>query len=382
MNTASWWRFDFTLLASALALLGLGVVLIYSGSLVRYGGNEPLLSGPVTRQIGYAVVGFALMAMLARLDYRMWSAFSPILYAGAILGLLIVLAIGDSSFGSRRWISFAGVQLQPSEPAKLITIVLLARLLSQDTGERFIAGGLFLRTWLLAVVPAVLIFVEPDLGTAIVFGAIWLEMVFIAGARTRHLVVLLSTGVVLLPFLALALLRGYQLDRLRIFLDPASDPLGTGFNINQAAISIGSGGMTGKGLFNGPQTQLDFLRTQTTDYIFSVLGEELGFLGAMLLLALYVVILVRGIRIAQRSHDPFGQLVASGIVLMILSQVFINIGVNVRLFPVTGIPLPFVSQGGSSLVSMFMAVGLLESIAMRQRRSRYRTSTGTRLLLR
>jgi rod shape determining protein RodA len=380
MKTVSWRHFDFILLGGCLALLGLGLTLIYSGSLASFGGDEPILGGPVSRQVAYALLGMTLMVVLARIDYRSWSAFSPLLYLAVLFGLLVVLVIGDSAFGSRRWISFAGVQLQPSEPGKLVTIILLARILSED-GGRYLSGRTFMLTLAVAAVPALFVFAEPDLGTSVVFIAVWFGMVFVAGAQTKHLLLLFSAGIVALPFAMLGLLRGYQMERLRIFLDPSCDPLGTGFNIKQAAISIGSGGWTGKGLFNGPQTQLDFLRTQSTDYIFSVLGEELGFIGAMLLFGLFILVLSRGVRAASRSRDPFGRLVATGIVVMIMAQVFINIGVNIRLFPVTGIPLPFISQGGSSLVSMFMAIGILQSIILRQRPSRFRAASSERLLL-
>jgi rod shape determining protein RodA len=380
MNTARWRQFDWVLLLTSLALVALGITLIYSGSLARYSGDEPLLSGPVVRQLIYASVGLGLMFVLARIDYRGWSAFAPALYAAAVLALIVVLFIGNAEFGSRRWFSVAGVQLQPSEPAKLILIVLLARLLSADAG-RYLSGRTFLKTLGLALAPAALVFSEPDLGTAVVFVAIWFGMVFMAGARPRHLILLISGGLVALPFAMLAMLHGYQRERLAVFLDPSRDPLGTGFNINQAAISIGSGGLTGKGLTQGTQTQLDFLRTQTTDYIFSVLGEELGFVGAMILFLLFIILLSRGLRAATRTHDPFGRLVATGVVVMILTQVFVNVGVNVRLFPVTGIPLPFISQGGSSLVTMFMAMGLLQSVLLRHRPSRFRASAGERLLL-
>lgn len=380
MNTANWRQFDLLLLLASLALVGLGLLLIYSGSLVRYGGDEPLLSGPVVRQTGYALVGVVLMLALARIDYRAWSSVSPVLYVGALLGLLVVLVLGDAAFGSRRWISIAGLQFQPSEPAKLATILLLARLLTVDGGVS-VRARTFLITLAIAVIPAVLVFVEPDLGTALVFVTVWLGMVYMAGARLRHLALLVGGAAVTLPFAMLVLLRGYQRERIAVWLDPSRDPLGTGFNINQASISIGSGGLTGKGLTNGTQTQLDFLRTQTTDYIFSVLGEEFGFIGAMLLFALFVLVLLRGMRAASRSRDPFGRLVATGIVVMILTQVFINVGVNVRLFPVTGIPLPFISQGGSSLMTMFMAVGILQSILLRHRPSRFHAPAGERLML-
>lgn len=380
MNTANWRQFDVLLLAASLALLGLGLLLIYSGSLAQFGGDEPILGGPVGRQVLYGVAGLGLMVVLARIDYRNWSSLAPLFYLLALVALVAVLALGSSAYGSRRWFVVGPLTLQPSEPAKLITILLLARLLTAESG-RWISGRTFLLTLVATALPALLVFVEPDLGTAVVFAAIWFGMVFVAGARPRHLLLLVSGALVTLPFLLLVALRGYQRERLAIFLDPSRDPLGTGFNINQAAISIGSGGTFGKGLTEGTQTQLDFLRTQTTDYIFSVLGEELGFLGAMLLFALFLVVLLRGLRAAQRSRDSYGRLVACGIVVMVLSQVFINIGVNVRLFPVTGIPLPFISQGGSSLVSMFMAIGLLESIAVRHRPARFRAHARDRLML-
>src|SRR5215208_361661 len=373
MNTASWRHFDILLFGAALALLALGMTLIYSGSLHAYGGSTPALSGPVARQLGYAAIGIVLMIVLARMDYRGWFALAPGLYGAILLALLVVLVIGDSTYGSRRWMSFAGVQFQPSEPAKLICILFLARLLPQEGGP-FVAGRTFLTSLAVAAAPAALVFVEPDLGTSLVFLAVWFGMVYMAGAQGKHLFLLVASGLVALPFAMLVTLRGYQLERIKVFLDPSRDPLGTGFNINQAAISIGSGGVFGKGLFDGTQVRGGFLRTTTTDYIFSVLGEELGFAGAMLLFALFLVLLLRGLRAVSRSRDPFGRLVATGIVVMVLTQVFINVGVNVRLFPVTGIPLPFISQGGSSLVTMFMAIGLLQSILMRHRPSRFRAS--------
>jgi rod shape determining protein RodA len=192
-------------------------------------------------------------------------------------------------------------------------------------------------------------------------------MVFMAGARLRHLVAVFLATVAGIPFLMLLALNGYQRERLAIFLDPARDPFGTGFNILQAQISIGSGGLWGKGLTHGTQTQLDYLRTQTTDYVFSVLGEELGFAGAILLFLLFIVLLMRGLRAANLAPDNFGRLIATGAVVMILFQIFINVGVNLRIFPVTGIPLPFISQGGSSLVTLFAALGVLQSILLRRR---------------
>ena len=371
--------YDPWLIVVSVVLTVFGITLIYSGSYSRLGGAETVLRGPVGKQVLFLAAGLVLMTVFARLDYRGWSTVAFPAYAGALAMLVIVMVIGSSEYGSRRWITIAGFDMQPSEPAKLATILLLAKLLSG--GGVALPGRVFLLSLVVAAGPALLVFKQPDLGTAIVFMTVWLGMVYIAGASGKQLGLLTGVGLVALPFVLLVAVHGYQKDRLAIFFNPDRDPLGTGFNINQAAISIGSGGWFGKGLTNGTQTQLDFLRTQTTDYIFSVLGEELGFIDAMLLFALFIVLLLLGIRAVSRSLDPFGRLVATGIVVMILTQVFVNIGVNVRLFPVTGIPLPFVSQGGSSLVSMFIAVGLLESILMRHRPSRFRAPSRERLLL-
>jgi rod shape determining protein RodA len=215
--------------------------------------------------------------------------------------------------------------------------------------------------------PALLVFAEPDLGSAGIFLMIWLGMVIMAGCDMRHVLGLLGMLIALSPFALIAIVTDYQRERISLFLDPSSDSMGSGFNILQAEISVGSGGLFGKGLTHGTQTQLDYLRTQTTDYVFSVLGEELGFIGAMILFALFILLLMRGLRAAAISTDSFGRLVAVGVVIFILFQAFINIGVNIRLFPVTGIPLPFISQGGSSLITVFIAIGLLESVIVRHR---------------
>jgi len=220
----------------------------------------------------------------------------------------------------------------------------------------------------MAAVPAALVLAEPDMGSAMVFGAVWVGMVLMAGVPLRHVLALGGIAFSLVPFGMLVVLGEYQRERIRLFFDPNSDPLGGGFNILQGEIGIGSGGILGKGLNQGSQNQLGFLQTSTTDYIFSVLGEELGLVGAIVLLALFTLLLFRGIRAASISSDQFGRLIATGIVMMILFQVFINIAVNIRIVPVTGIPLPFVSQGGSSLLMLFAALGLLEGIVLRHRK--------------
>jgi rod shape determining protein RodA len=257
--------------------------------------------------------------------------------------------------------------VQPSEIAKVCTVIMLAKYFS-DNEERMDSLRVFVTSMLIAAVPAGLVLVEPDLGSAMVFGIIWLAMVIIAGARPAHLAGLFAAVVALLPGAIWAIAHDYQKERISVWLDPNKDPLGKGFNILQAEISIGSGGLFGKGLTHGTQTQLDYLRTQTTDYVFSVGAEELGFFGAMILFGLFAIVLFRCLRVAGLSDDAFGRLIAVGVMSFILFQVFINVGVNIRLVPVTGVPLPLVSQGGSSLITILASLGILQSILGHRRR--------------
>lgn len=361
-------EFDVVLLLVAMALIAFGAALIYSGSLNTYG--RPSLESfdhPVVRQAIFAAVGLALSVAIARFDYRTLGASAWALYVVSLALLAFVLAVGDTAYGSRRWVDIAGTRVQPSEIAKLVTVVVLARYLS-DHQTQIRTLKVLIVSLLIALVPAGLVFAEPDLGSAVVFLAIWLGLVIIAGVRWSHLLGVLAFGLSAVPFAMVALISDYQRERIALWLDPERDALGSGFNILQAEISIGSGGLWGKGFTHGTQTQLDILRTQTTDYVFSVLGEELGLMGALLLFALFIVLLFRGIRAASLASDPMGRLLASGVVLFVLFQVFINIAVNVRIFPVTGIPLPFISQGGSSLITMCIALGLVQSVLMYRKR--------------
>jgi rod shape determining protein RodA len=359
--------FDYILLVAAAALTGFGLLLIYSGSLPSTGHDVPILQGPVGRQLVFAMIGLVACIAISRADYRFLAQGSNGLYFGLIASLLFVLALGtEGTYGSRRWIDIGGLQVQPSEIGKLIVILILAKYLS-DNAESIKDLRVFVTSMMIAVVPSLLVFAEPDLGSATIFLLIWFGMVIMAGADMRHVLGTIGMFIAATPFALIAVVTEYQRERVSLFIDPARDALGAGFNTLQAEISIGSGGLFGKGLTEGTQTQLDYLRTQTTDYIFSVLGEELGFVGAMVLFALYILLLMRGLRAAAISQDMFGRLIAVGVVIFILFQAFINVGVNIRLFPVTGIPLPFISQGGSSLVTVFIAIGLLESVIVRQR---------------
>ncbi len=361
-----WDRFDYVLLGAALALVTYGVILIYSGSIATNEASFTSFASPVAKQIVFAILGLIGMLIISRIDYHYFVHYAWYLYGIGIIALIGILLFGYSAGGSTRWFDLGFVQVQPSEFAKIATIFALARFFSEHGGD---ARSLRTLGYSLAIVvpAAILVFVEPDLGTSIVFLAIWLGVVLVAGVNRRHILILVAVFFAILPFAWTFALADYQLERVAILIDPNEDPLGAGYNVNQSRIAVGSGGWTGKGLTNGEQTNLGYLKVPTKDFIFSVLGEELGFAGAMLLFALFILLLFRGIRAAEIAGDPAGQLIAVGIVLLILTQVFINVAVNLSIFPVTGLPLPFVSQGGSSLVSLFASLGVLQSIAMRHR---------------
>ncbi len=365
-------EFDFILLLAAVGLTIYGALLIYSGSLTTYGSPGQALSHPVSRQIVFAALGLAAMLMFSRIDYRLLGPLSLTLYVVSIAALLFVLAVGSSAYGSRRWIIIAGTQVQPSEIAKITTVIMLAKFFSDNEGN-MASLRVFATSMVIAAVPAALVLVEPDLGSALVFGIIWLAMVLIAGPRPLHLGALVAVGAALAPIAVFVIGHDYQKARFDSWLHPDKDPLGSGFNILQAQTSIGSGGLLGKGFTHGTQTQLHYLRTQTTDYVFSVGAEELGFIGAMILFALFIALLFRCLRVAGLADDSFGRLIAVGVMSFILFQVFINIGVNIRLVPVTGVPLPLVSQGGSSLITVLGSLGLLQSILGHRRKRSRRT---------
>ena len=360
MTGYSWRHFDPLLLAAALALTAYGALVIYSASLPR-GAEGVVLSSEVQRHIIFAAVGALVMIAMTRVDYRLIDQLGWVAYVFGIGVLVAVLFFGSDDFGARRWFDFGFVIVQASEVGKLMTIIGLAKFLT-DCRDRLPEFKIFAASLLITLLPAGLVFLEPDAGSAIVFLALWLVMTLFAGARLRHYAVLGALGLCAIPFLLAANVQEYQRDRIRAFIDPTTDPQGAGFNVIQAETSVGSGGLWGQGFTQGTQTQLDFVRIQTTDFIFSVLGEELGFVGAMVLFALMILLLFRILRVASRSPEPLGQLLAVGMVTMIAVQAFINVAINIRLLPVTGIPLPFISIGNSSLIMLFVGLGLLQSV--------------------
>jgi rod shape determining protein RodA len=369
-------RLDWPLILAVVALSVLGALLVRSATLaiLTEQGKDP--EGFFKRHLFNLLIGFTLGGVVAMLDYRLLRAYAPIVYGLACLGLVAVLSpLGETINGSHSWIVLGGgFQVQPSEFAKVGLVVLLAMLLAEprDGEPRDTDSGPGARDIVLALAlaggPAVLVMAQPDLGTTLVFGAVVLGMLAMSGVRKRWLAGLVGSA--LLAAFAVwffGLLKPYQIDRFTAFANPEADPRGAGYNAQQARIAVGSGGVTGKGLFEGEQTGGHFVPEQQTDFIFTVAGEELGFIGAGLIILLMGVVLWRGLRIATAAADPFGALVAAGVVCWLAFQTFENIGMTLGIMPITGLPLPFVSYGGSATFANMIALGLLQAVHLRAR---------------
>ena len=357
---------DPTLLLVTIGLTVYGLLMVYSAtrqSLLSLGEDPGFY---LKKQVAFLMLGVIAMVVSATFDYRLAKVYSPFIYGAAILLLLLVLTpLGEESAGAQAWLNLFGFQFQPSELAKLAVLIALAAYLSEVRGEPDFDD--MWKSAAIAVAPMFLIFVQPDIGTMMVFAAILLGVLVVRGARLQHLGVLLLTAILAL-FVAFqaGFIEDYQIARLTAFADPSADPLRAGYNKAQAEIAIGAGGLTGRGYLEGTQTNLDFVPEQHTDFIFTVVGEELGFLGAMALLGLFAVLVWRGFRTALLSRDTFGTLLAAGITVMWAFQLFINVGMTVGIMPITGIPLPFVSYGGTSLLVNFIAAGLVLNVHMRR----------------
>jgi rod shape determining protein RodA len=319
----------------------------------------------------FAGVGLGAFVFMARVDYRTWFKLTPWLYGLTLIFLVIVLLTSKAVLGAQRWIDLGFFQFQPSEFAKLVLIIGLAKFFSSNYDQMHRVKYLALSLVYL-VVPMALVMKQPDLGTALVMVAIWLGMAMVSRVRKVHLLALSAMGLAMMPFI-LQHLKAYQRDRLTVFLNPQVDPLGAGHNVIQSTITIGSGQVFGRGLAAGSQSQLNFLPSlaQHTDFIFAVLNEKMGFVGGMLLLMLFAVVLFRGVRIAYTAQDRFGMFVAVGVSAMFLFHVFINAGMNMGIAPVTGIPLPLVSYGGTALIISMAGLGLLESVATRRKKLQF-----------
>ena len=364
-------RLDWVLALAVAALIGLGSLLVWSATRQRMLDADLDPQAFLKRHLINAVIGLTLASVAALVDYRSLQAYAPVVYLGACAGLVAVLTpLGSTINGAHSWIVLGGgFQVQPAEMAKVALVVGMAILLAdQRDGEDGPRDTDVLLVLTLAAVPVALIMLQPDLGTVLVLVFIVLAVLAVSGAPARWICGLLVAGtVVCVTAVQVGVLDQYQVDRFAAFANPELDPRGVGYNTNQARIAIGSGGLWGKGLFQGSQTAGRFIPEQQTDFIFTVAGEELGLVGASLLLALLGVVLWRGLRIAANSPDPFGRLVAAGVVAWFAFQSFVNIGMTLGIMPVTGLPLPFVSYGGSAMFANLVAVGLLQNVHLGSR---------------
>lgn len=359
-------RVDSTLF---LTVIGLGIIcLIIIGSathanIAEYPGRYDF----ILKQGIFLVAGIIISGFTLKYDYRILYKWVPALFVINVLLLLVVKFAGTSALGAQRWIQIGPFTLQPSEFAKLFMIICLARLLSKRKQEYKTWKSLLPIAGLMSL-PTFLIFIQPDLGTSLVFCAITFGMLYVCGLNMKLVKHALIGLFVISPIIWFFVLHEYQKMRLLVLLNPNVDPYGSGYHVIQSKISIGSGGFIGQGLFSGTQSQLDFLPENHTDFIFSVIGEELGFVGSIFVIFLYFLLLYRTLVIAKSSEDIFGSLLACGIFSMWLFQVFINVGMTLGIMPVTGIPLPFMSYGGSALLMNLLCVGILMNVYLRRKK--------------
>jgi rod shape determining protein RodA len=360
---------DAPLLVATFALMATGTTLVYlaTSQKLAFLGHDPLYY--LKRDAIYMIAGSLALVVSAAIDYRTWKGFTPFLYGGTVLALLAVLSpLGSRTFGAKSWFSFPLFQVEPSELAKPAMILVIALVVAERRGEvemRDIG-----RCLALIAVPAFLVFIQPELGTMLVLVAIMFVILLVGGARPRDLLWLLLGGVVVVTLMfQVGALRDYQKKRLTAFVaqtDQVTDPDGPGYNVAQAKQAISNGGLFGRGPHNSTQTNLGFVPVQESDFIFTVMGEEFGFVGCLVLLVFFGILIWRGLRIASVARDHFGALVAAGVVGMFVFQMFVNVGMTLGIMPVTGIPLPLVSFGGSALIGNCICVGLLLNIHMRR----------------
>ena len=364
LERAGFLHLDPITLFAALGVIGFSIYTLGVATVEDVPGDPYFY---VVRQSIYAVVGIALMLAVARIDYSRFRELRVGIYTAMIVSIGLVFLVAEATRGSRRWIELPFFTFQPSELGKVLLILTLSAFVI-DRVRRGPEARRTARILLLGLVPAVLVFLQPDLGTGLVYGVITLAILFVAGTRWTHFAVLgaLGLGVVavvlwIAPAVGAPVLQDYQEERLTAFLDPSDDPADSSYQINQALIAVGSGGKTGRG-DDATQTQEGFLPERHTDFIFAVVGERFGFVGAAFLLSLYALLIWRALRTMTLSKNLYGSLIAGGIAAMLIFHVFINVGMNLGIAPITGIPLPLMSAGGSSVIVTFIALGLLQSI--------------------
>jgi rod shape determining protein RodA len=362
MFRSGFWRhFDFWLLGAVIVALVFGVTMILSA----IAGNENLAT-LVPRQMIFGGIGFVIIILAAMIDYRFWSGAIVPMYVVIVIFLLLLFVIGGARFGATRWIETGLVSIQPTELAKIVIILALANYFSKNNDAPRNWMWLF-KGLLITLIIAGLIFIQPNLSNVIVILALWAAMTWDNGLELKQLGIMALAGLIL-AVVAFNFIQPYQQQRIVNFVRPdLSARNGATYNVIQALIALGSGGIVGKGYGHGTQTQLRFMKVRHNDFIFSVIGEELGLVGTIFVLALLGFIVFRCLRAARLARDPFGSMISYGVAILIFFQAGVNIAVNLNLIPVTGVPLPFISYGGSGLISLMLGIGLVESVVIRHK---------------
>ena len=354
-------NFDWSLLGLALILGFLGLVTLYSA--VTAGTQAPQME--YYKQLVWYFVGLIFLVISFLFNYKTFDRWGYIIYILCISLLVGVLILGEGSKGAMRWLRFGFFSIQPSEPVKIAVIIILARYYSKHTNTAGLTLRELINPFLLTIIPFILIVKQPDLGTAIMIVLIAGSMTVFVKIERRSFLYLIVSSIISVP-LVWFFLREYQKARILTFLNPDRDPLGTGYHIIQSKIAIGSGMISGKGFLKGTQNALSFLPEQHTDFIFSVFAEEWGLIGSVIILIIFLILIIKGLNVAYRCREPFGTILSVGITAMIFWQVIINIGMVMGLIPVVGVTLPFISYGGSSLISIMICIGILINVSMRR----------------
>ncbi len=354
-------KFDWILFVAVFLLFCLGLAAIYSVGLSQSDAGI----NNFRKQVFFGGIGFLLLSIVGLSNYSFWRVYSRILHAVSLIALVAVLFFGSTINGTRGWFVIFGMGIQPVELAKIVLIILLAKFFSNRL-QQFRAFKHIFVSFFMVLSFVFFVMLQPDFGSALVLLGIWFLLLVLTGLEKKYYVMLMAGGLVLGSIAWSFLLADYQQERIKVFLQPTADPMGRGYNVSQAIIAIGSGGLFGRGLGFGSQSQLRFIPESQTDFLFAVIAEELGLFGVVLVLGLFAVIFYRLMVVARRAADDFGLFLVLGITILFFLHVFVNIGMNMGIMPVTGISLPFLSYGGSFLLVCFLLVGIVESVAVRR----------------
>jgi len=361
LRSIIWRHFDFWLFGVVVLLSIFGIAMIRSA----IAGNEELLELP-SRQMIYAGLGLVVIIVTTVIDYHYWASLTRPMYIFAVLFLIVIFLVGEAQFGSARRIDTGSFFIQPSELAKIIIILVMADYFARNQNRAHDMGWI-LRSFAVVAGVVIWIILQPNLSTSIVIVVIWFAMLWVSGLPMKYIVIFAGIGL-LLVVVGFPFLEGYQQERIINFIFPNPTARhGNTYNVDQALVTIGSGGWSGMGYGHGTQVQLRFLKVRHTDFIFAAMAEEFGFVGTVLVIALLIFVVIRCLRAARLAADTFGALIAFGIAVLIAFQTAVNIGVNLNVIPVTGLTLPFISYGGSSLLSLVLGIGLVESVVLRHK---------------